>query len=85
MRFDVVRVPAEQSLGDYLTSGWMEGVDKATSEDVTINGFRRRPRLRSGDHWQFRVYALRFGSDVYRFIFAAKRRPPRATATRARP
>ena len=29
MRFDVVRVPAEQSLGDYLNSGWMEGVDKA--------------------------------------------------------
>src|SRR6202023_2373986 len=25
-----------------------------------------------GDQWQFRVYALRFGSDVYRFIFATK-------------
>ena len=25
-----------------------------------------------GDQWQFKVYALRFGSDVYRFIFAAK-------------
>ena len=29
MRFDVVRVPSEQSLGDYLNSGWMENVDKA--------------------------------------------------------
>ena len=39
MRFDVVRVPAEQSLVDYLNSGWMEGVDKASTEDLTINGF----------------------------------------------
>ena len=28
LRLDVVRVPAEQSLADYLNSGWMEGVDK---------------------------------------------------------
>ena len=39
MRFDVVRVPAEQTLGDYLNSGWMENVDKASTEDLTINGF----------------------------------------------
>ena len=39
MRFDVVRVPAEQSLGDYLNSGWMENVDKASTEDITVNGF----------------------------------------------
>ena len=39
MRFDVVRVPAEQSLADYLNSGWMEGVDKGSTEDLMINGF----------------------------------------------
>jgi predicted Zn-dependent protease len=72
MRFDVVRVPAEQSLGEYLNSGWMEGVDKATTEDITVNGFPAATALAHGDAWQFRVYALRFGSDVYRFIFAAK-------------
>jgi predicted Zn-dependent protease len=27
-----------------------------------------------GDQWQFRVYALRFGSDVYRFIFASRQK-----------
>jgi predicted Zn-dependent protease len=72
MRFDVVRVPAEQTLGDYLNSGWMENVDKATTEDITVNGFPAATALAHGDAWQFRVYALRFGSDVYRFIFAAK-------------
>jgi predicted Zn-dependent protease len=72
MRFDVVRVAAEQALGDYLTSGWMDGVDKATVEDVTINGFPGSTAVARGDDWQFRIYVLRFGSDVYRFIFAAK-------------
>jgi predicted Zn-dependent protease len=74
MRFDVVRVPAEQSLGDYLNSGWMEGVDKASTEDLTINGFPVAAASANGEQWQFKVYALRFGSDVYRFIFAAKQR-----------
>ncbi|WJR81982.1 M48 family metalloprotease [Bradyrhizobium sp. NP1] len=74
MRFDVVRVPAEQSLGDYLNSGWMEGVDKSSTEDITINGFPAASAVAHGDQWQFKVYALRFGSDVYRFIFAARQK-----------
>ncbi len=74
MRFDVVRVPAEQTLGEYLNSGWMEGVDKASTEDLTINGFPAASATAHGDQWQFKVYALRFGSDVYRFIFAAKQK-----------
>ena len=74
MRFDVVRVPAEQTLGDYLNSGWMESVDKASTEDITINGFPAASATAHGDQWQFKVYALRFGSDVYRFIFAAKQK-----------
>jgi predicted Zn-dependent protease len=74
MRFDVVRVAAEQSLGDYLNSGWMENVDKASTEDLTINGFPAASVVAHGDQWQFKVYALRFGSDVYRFIFAAKQK-----------
>lgn len=74
MRFDVVRVPAEQSLGDYLNSGWMEGVDKSSTEDITINGFPAASATAKGDQWQFKVYALRFGSDVYRFIFATRQK-----------
>src|SRR6202000_54076 len=74
MRFDVVRVPAEQSLGDYLNSGWMEGVEKASTEDISINGFPAASATAKGDQWQFKVYALRFGSDVYRFIFATKQK-----------
>lgn len=74
MRFDVVRVPAEQTLSDYLNSGWMENVDKSATEETTINGFPGASTTAHGDQWQFKVYAFRFGSDVYRFIFATKQK-----------
>jgi predicted Zn-dependent protease len=74
VRLDVVRVPAEQTLAAYLTSGWIENIDPATVEDITINGFPGATAAAKGDQWDFRLYAIRFGSDVYRFIFAAKHR-----------
>jgi len=76
MRLDVVRVPAEQTLAEYLTSGWIENIDPATVEDLTINGFAAATAVAKGDQWDFRLYAIRFGSDVYRFIFASKHRTP---------
>ena len=76
LRLDVVRVPAEQSLAAYLTSGWIENIDPATVEDVTVNGFPGATAAAKGDQWDFRLYAIRFGSDVYRFIFATKHRTP---------
>lgn len=72
VRLDVVNVPAEQSLIDYLKSGWMENVDPASIEELTVNGFPAATAMASSETWSFRLYALRFGSDVYRFIFAAK-------------
>jgi len=74
LRLDVVSVPAEQSLPDYLKSGWMEHVDPTSVEETTINGFPAATATATGEQWSFRLYALRFGSDVYRFIFAAKNR-----------
>jgi predicted Zn-dependent protease len=74
MRFDVVRVPPEQTLGDYLNSGWMENVDKSSTEELTINGFPAASSVAHGDQWQYKVYALRVGNDVYRFIFASRQK-----------
>ena len=76
LRLDVVRVPAEQTLAAYLTSGWIENIDAATVEDITINGFPGATAAAKGDQWDFRLYAIRFGSDVYRFIYATKHRTP---------
>ena len=76
MRLDVVSVPAEQGLGDYLKSGWIENVDANSIEDFTINGFPAAAATAKGEEWSFRMFAVRFGSDVYRFIFAAKTMTP---------
>jgi predicted Zn-dependent protease len=76
LRLDVVRVPAEQTLAAYLTSGWIENIDPATVDDIVVNGFPGATAAAKGDQWDFRLYAIRFGSDVYRFIFAAKHRTP---------
>jgi predicted Zn-dependent protease len=72
MRVDVVRVPGEQSLADYLRSGWIENVSAASVENFTVNGFPVATATAGGEQWSFRLFALRFGSEVYRFIFAAK-------------
>ena len=72
LRLDVVRVPAEQSLSDYLVSGWIENIDSTTVQEVTINGLKAATASAKGDPWAFRLYAVRFGSEGYRIIFAAK-------------
>jgi predicted Zn-dependent protease len=72
LRLDVVRVPAERPLTEYLTAGWMDGIDRESVEDVGISGFVAATATAQSDQWSFRVYAIRFGSDVYRFVFASK-------------
>ena len=78
LRLDVVRVPSEQTLAEYLTSGWIENIDPSTVENVTVNGFPGATAAAKGEQWDFRLYAIRFGSDVYRFIYATKHRTPEA-------
>ena len=81
LRLDVVSVPAEQSLSDYLKSGWIENVDRASVEDFTLNGFAAASASANGREWSFRLYVVRFGSDVYRFIYAAKHMTPQIEAS----
>jgi predicted Zn-dependent protease len=72
LRLDLVRVPSEQPLAQYLTSGWIDNVDAASLHELSINGFPAATAMARGEQWAFRLYAVRFGSEVYRFIFAAK-------------
>jgi predicted Zn-dependent protease len=81
LRMDVVRVPSEQNLTDYLNSGWIENIDAKSVEEVTINGFPAATATAKGDQWAFRLFAVRYGSDVYRFIFATKRMTPELDKT----
>jgi predicted Zn-dependent protease len=74
LRLDVVRVPAEQTLSDYLNSGWIENIDGKSVEEFTVGGFPAATATANGDQWTFRLYVVRFVSVVYRVIFAAKKR-----------
>jgi len=76
LRLDVVRLPADQKLTEYLQSGWIENIDQNSIEEVTINGFRGATATANGEPWGFRLYAIRYGTEVYRFIFAAKIKTP---------
>jgi len=74
LRLDVVSVPAEQPLPDYLNSGWIENIDPKSIEEITVGGFPAATATAQGDQWSFRLYVVRFGSEVYRMIFAGKHR-----------
>jgi predicted Zn-dependent protease len=43
-------------------------------QENTINGFPAATATATGEGWSFRLYVIRYGSDVYRFIFAARER-----------
>ena len=74
LRLDIVRIPPEQSLVEYLNSGWIENIEDGSVEELMVNGFPAATATARSDQWAFRLYAIRFGSEVYRFIFAAKTR-----------
>jgi predicted Zn-dependent protease len=74
LRLDIVPVPPEQSLVEYLNSGWIESIEEGSMEELTVNGFPAATATARSDQWAFRLYAIRFGTEVYRFIFAAKNR-----------
>ncbi|WAC28549.1 M48 family metalloprotease [Ancylobacter sp. SL191] len=76
LRLDAVRVPGDQSLAQYLSSGWIEGVEVSSVESLVLNGFPAATAVARGDQWSFRMFAIRFGSDVYRLIFAARELTP---------
>ena len=76
LRLDAVKVPAQQSLAEYLGSGWIENVEPGSIEDVTLGGLPAATAAAKGDQWAFRLYVVRFNAEVYRFIFAAKTRTP---------
>ncbi|MBL8588858.1 MAG: M48 family metalloprotease [Methylobacteriaceae bacterium] len=78
LRLDSVRVSASTPLETYLGSGWIEGLQTATVETATINGLPAATAIARGQEWTFRLAAIRFGTDVYRLIFATRALTPDA-------
>src|SRR3546814_4566842 len=59
------------ALTDYLTSGWVSGLDPQTVRRITINGNEAATARARADGWQFDVTVIRAGPQVYRLLTAA--------------
>ncbi|MBU1175080.1 MAG: M48 family metalloprotease [Alphaproteobacteria bacterium] len=72
VRFDSAEVPESMALPDYLKSGWIAGLDAASVRSENHNGVDMASGTAFAGQWHFRVTALRFKGDVYRYIFASR-------------
>lgn len=76
LRLDTVLVPTGQPLGQHLANDLMEGVTISNVEETEINGFPAAIALAKGKDWSFRLAGVRFGSNVYRLVYAARHLTP---------
>jgi predicted Zn-dependent protease len=76
LRLDVVKGPADQSLIEFLNSGWIEGIRDGSVDELVVNGIPAATAVAASDLWTFRLYLMSFGGEVYRLIFAVKHGPP---------
>jgi predicted Zn-dependent protease len=67
-----VAIPHEQSLADYLASGWMYNVDPKSIVQASLNGLPAATATAQGAQWSFRVLVVRLQARALRLIFAAK-------------
>lgn len=72
LRLDSVRVPAETSLETYMATGWIEGLDRGSIREITVNGLPAAVATASSADWKFRIASIRLGGEVYRLIFASR-------------
>jgi predicted Zn-dependent protease len=72
LRLDRVHVDADMSLDTYLGSGWIDGLQQGSVENIVVAGFPTATATAKGSEWFFRLAAIRQGDEVYRLIFATK-------------
>lgn len=73
IRFDTVAVPDDQTLPDYLRSGWVKGL---VADSIRTDEVGGRPAATASalvEGWSFRIGVVRGPERVYRFIFASSR------------
>ena len=70
VRFDGVADNQNQSLTNYISSGWVTGLDPSTIQPITINGMEAATARASADRWDFDVTVIRNNSQIFRFLTA---------------
>lgn len=70
IRFDGVALPRNVTLADYITSGWIGGLDPASIKQETIGSLEAVSARAAGGEYVFDVTVIRVGGQVYRFLTA---------------
>jgi predicted Zn-dependent protease len=65
-------IPREQSLADYVASGWMQGVDRNSIAETNLHGLSAATAAAEGTQWSFRILVVRLDKGAVRLIFAGK-------------
>ena len=71
LRFDAVGLAAGTDLGDYLKSGWINGLDATSVRSFSVNGLQAASAQAQAKGWFFQIAVVQSGgAATYRFIFA---------------
>jgi predicted Zn-dependent protease len=71
LRFDAVALASGTELGDYLKSGWVNGLDDSSVRSFSVNRLQAASATAEAKGWSFEIAVIRVGnSATYRFIFA---------------
>ncbi|WP_245500693.1 M48 family metalloprotease [Rhizobium sp. BK251] len=70
IRFDGVADTQKQSLTNYISSGWVTGLDPSTIRPISVNGMEAATARASADRWDFDVTVIRNGEQIFRFLTA---------------
>lgn len=70
IRFDGVTQSRQDSLSNYLTSGWVAGLVPNTVREIEVNGLPAATARASADKWDFDVTVIRVGNQIFRFLTA---------------
>jgi len=71
VRFDGVTDRNRTPLTNYITSGWVSGLDPSSVKSLRVNGLEAATARAMADKWEFDVTVIRVGNRIYRLLTAA--------------
>ena len=71
LRLDSIAITDSTPVASAITSGWIDGLKTTQVETMQIGGLEAATAVAQGDHWSFRLGAIRLNRRLYRLIFAA--------------
>lgn len=77
LRFDAVRLAVGADLGEYLASGWVNGLVERSVQTFAVNGMPAASAEANAKGWVFQIAVVQAPSGAtYRFIFANEAKTP---------